>query len=1033
MKNFIRLLVFPVLVLLITSFAFSKELPKGVKLVKEGNSYVIEYSLPSYQMTDIKGGNELFTLLNIPDYGITSQPGQPQLPQVSFFLMINKNENTPVVNILNKNKSVIGVNSLIYPAQLPWEKTKKLEDRPFYIDRAYYQTKGSSDGPFVTVSEPFIMAGAKGVMITIYPFAYNPSANRLEAVMQGKFRIELQYASTLDFAPKPAMDGFFETNFINYEKSDTKGTNNYLIITATDFESGLAPFVTHKQGLGYNVTVVNTGVTGTTNTAIKTYIQNLYNNISTRPEFILLIGDIDKIPCWTGTGTGNPSTDWNYALLEGGDMYVDAFLGRFPVQNLTHLSNMINKTIYMENGVNSLWKKNVFMASTDNHTISEGSHNFVIDSFFVPGGFTVNTRLWSYYGATTSQISQSIDSGKIFAIYSGHGSETSWADGPVFSQSNVNALNNTIFPFVYSFACITGSYHISGECFAETWVRSPKAAALFWGSSVNSYWDEDDILERRIGRALFTEGLKKNAENFVRGKILLVQYYGSITGMMQRYIEMYNCMGDPSIYQLSYGPSISHTPLPNTENLTGPYVVNCTVSPSGSAITGTKLFWTRAAAFDSIAMTNTGGNNWTANIPGNGSSALYKYYIKTQDAMNRVTYLPGGAPANYFSFNAATDITKPQITHTTIADVPKTLWPASISATVTDNIGLDSVWVKWYKNSTATGIKMFKLTNTGGSLYSGAFNSLNGDVNVNDSIFYRIFARDCSNQHNCDSTTMRGFKIISQTTACVGTGTTSTSYPFYTLYEDSRTQMLYTASEIIAGNGAAGFISKLGFTILSLGSPNMSGFSVKMQTVSQTTISSWVSSGWTEVYTNSSYLPAGTGLQYIELTTPYYYNGTGNLLIEVCYDNSSWSSNTTVAGSTQTGTVMHNHVDGSTGCTLTSTSTVSTRPNICMIINTATGLNPVGSTVPSEYSLNQNYPNPFNPSTKINFALPKQGLVTLKIYDVLGREVRTLVNEVKQAGSYSVDFNGYDLSSGVYFYRLQANDFTDVKRMMLIK
>lgn len=89
--------------------------------------------------------------------------------------------------------------------------------------------------------------------------------------------------------------------------------------------------------------------------------------------------------------------------------------------------------------------------------------------------------------------------------------------------------------------------------------------------------------------------------------------------------------------------------------------------------------------------------------------------------------------------------------------------------------------------------------------------------------------------------------------------------------------------------------------------------------------------------------------------------------------------------------------------------------------------------IPSSYSLSQNYPNPFNPSTKINFALSKQGLVTLKIYDVLGREIITLVNEVKNAGSYTVYFNASEFSGGVYFYRLQANDFTDIKRMMLIK
>jgi hypothetical protein len=85
------------------------------------------------------------------------------------------------------------------------------------------------------------------------------------------------------------------------------------------------------------------------------------------------------------------------------------------------------------------------------------------------------------------------------------------------------------------------------------------------------------------------------------------------------------------------------------------------------------------------------------------------------------------------------------------------------------------------------------------------------------------------------------------------------------------------------------------------------------------------------------------------------------------------------------------------------------------------------------YSLNQNYPNPFNPVTKINFEIPKQGLVSLKIYDVQGREVRTLVNEVKAPGVYAFDFNGTELSSGVYFYRMEANGYTDIKKMMLIK
>jgi hypothetical protein len=103
------------------------------------------------------------------------------------------------------------------------------------------------------------------------------------------------------------------------------------------------------------------------------------------------------------------------------------------------------------------------------------------------------------------------------------------------------------------------------------------------------------------------------------------------------------------------------------------------------------------------------------------------------------------------------------------------------------------------------------------------------------------------------------------------------------------------------------------------------------------------------------------------------------------------------------------------------------------IITIITNVQQVGNIVPTEYKLSQNYPNPFNPTTKINFAIPKQGFVNLKIYDVLGREVRTLVSEVKTPGNYIVDFNAEELSSGVYFYKLSAGSFTDVKRMMLIK
>ena len=88
---------------------------------------------------------------------------------------------------------------------------------------------------------------------------------------------------------------------------------------------------------------------------------------------------------------------------------------------------------------------------------------------------------------------------------------------------------------------------------------------------------------------------------------------------------------------------------------------------------------------------------------------------------------------------------------------------------------------------------------------------------------------------------------------------------------------------------------------------------------------------------------------------------------------------------------------------------------------------------PSTFFLNQNYPNPFNPSTSIQYQIAGISQVTLKVYDVLGNEVATLVNEAKPAGSYEVNFNASKLSSGIYFYKLQAGTFLKTKKMILMK
>jgi hypothetical protein len=100
---------------------------------------------------------------------------------------------------------------------------------------------------------------------------------------------------------------------------------------------------------------------------------------------------------------------------------------------------------------------------------------------------------------------------------------------------------------------------------------------------------------------------------------------------------------------------------------------------------------------------------------------------------------------------------------------------------------------------------------------------------------------------------------------------------------------------------------------------------------------------------------------------------------------------------------------------------------------TLTGIADNTNSLPSDYQLSQNYPNPFNPTTQISYSVKDRGLVSLKVYDMMGREVRTLVESVQPLGYYAVRFDMRGLSSGVYLYRLSINGFSDVKKMVVMK
>jgi photosystem II stability/assembly factor-like uncharacterized protein len=276
------------------------------------------------------------------------------------------------------------------------------------------------------------------------------------------------------------------------------------------------------------------------------------------------------------------------------------------------------------------------------------------------------------------------------------------------------------------------------------------------------------------------------------------------------------------------------------------------------------------------------------------------------------------------------------------------------------------------------------------------------------------------------------------TNVCVGNGFVKSAYPFYSYYMDSRTDMLYLASEILAGGGGvAGNISKIGFYFDSLYSSQiLNGFTIKLKNTNLTSLTGYDNSGWTTVF-SGQYTVSGLGQTFIDLQTPFAYTQGSNLLVEVCFNNSAFTTNTFVNSTNAPGMTYHGHQDLSSGdgcIDIVTGNVMSARPNLCLLTSVISGEHNQTSNVPKEYKLYQNFPNPFNPMTKIKFDVPKSSLVTLKVYDILGKEVSTLVNDKLTANTYLVDFNATGLNSGVYFYQLKIDNVPfAIKKMMVIK
>ena len=567
------------------------------------NRLTLRIDVPDMRLEDVVTPDGTFSRVTIPGCGPTATVGEALLPVVREFIEVPYGA-APSVTLVSADYRTVSLSSLgtareLVPVQAPVAKVPgALEAAPFARSADYYARDAFTPDDVVRLGDTGTMRGHRFAQLEVHPVRYNPVRKEVSYATRIEVRVEFPGADpsetrrVLDRLSNAYTEQVAGDTFINHAafaaRYDVPLPIGYLIVCYDSFTDEIAPLASWKSQKGYNVTVVSTADIpgGNTKENIKAYIQDAYDNWAVPPTFVLLVGDTPQISHWVGTQTDNPSTDLYYVTMDGSsDWQPDIWIGRFSCTTGAQVTNLVDKTVDYERwnltSGTSWVKKAVFMASSDNHTVPEATHEYVIREYLDPLGY-YSERLYSYSGATTQQVRDAFNDGRSLGIYSGHGDVTYWADGPVFTASDVNNLTNTdMLPLVHSYSCLTGQF--SSSCFGETWTNAvDKGAVVFWGSSVYSYWDEDDVLERGAFKAMFSEGYAWACGISHRALYWVYDHYSG-GGSTHRYYEMYNILGDPSLDVWTDVPSTLDAAYAGTLPV-GATAFDITVTADGSPV-----------------------------------------------------------------------------------------------------------------------------------------------------------------------------------------------------------------------------------------------------------------------------------------------------------------------------------------------------------------------------------------------------------------------------------------------------------------
>ena len=519
----------------------------------QASSRHISLKFSGVQTSVVGTGGERVTRLSIANAGLSSEVGLSELPVYRRVLTIAPDAKVTCQATVTATREFTltdeGMPAKVITRHRPVPKVPGSSPHAPPTGEALKPPGETDPPPTARLVDLGIQRGQRLLLLEVCPLSYDAKAGSVTLCES----LEVEFieesapskSSTGVNALTPAATSFTKT-------ANGASPHRLLIISPLALAASLGSFIAHKRSLGWTVDSFTTDIAGNSAESIRAFIRARYDLETTRPSHLLLVGDTDTIPAWSGLGAYLPDTDLYYACMDGtNDWLPDMAVGRFPARTLQQLTNMLSRSIYYETTVantNPFVSRATFATSEENYTLTEGTHNNVIGRDLNPRAYA-SQRLYRHtYAATASQITNAVNAGCGLVAYSGHGSALSWLD-PLVGVGNVQGLTNGFqCPFVMSFACDTGSYRSYDESFAESWLRKDGSggALAALASSQDTYWEEDDVFEKCVFASIFEDGVTKLGEAVEAAKMRYLAFYGSSSETLQ-YFEQYNLFGDPTV------------------------------------------------------------------------------------------------------------------------------------------------------------------------------------------------------------------------------------------------------------------------------------------------------------------------------------------------------------------------------------------------------------------------------------------------------------------------------------------------------